>query len=130
MSPLIFPTIILTFAWFLIYWLFGGVLFAVVALSKFVRVNPAVFSCWFTLLSIATAFGAAWTGIFVLEQSSAAQACFNSIQHFGDIALVEWSNCNLGNLLIAGSLWFIFLLAVGIGLMFVAKLPEAKPRKF
>ena len=61
--------IFLAIIWFLFYWVFGGVFFAVVAILRLGRVRKVRFSCLFTLISIAMATGASYIGVHSAEQS-------------------------------------------------------------
>ena len=49
--------------WFLLYWIFGGVFFALIAFLHFGRMRKARFSCLYTLVCVLSAYGAALTGI-------------------------------------------------------------------
>jgi hypothetical protein len=53
----------LSLLWFLVYWILGGVFFALVAIARLGRVRRVTFSCLFTLLALACGFGAAWGGM-------------------------------------------------------------------
>ena len=57
-------TAILTVLWFLVYWIFGGVVFSVISLVRPGRMKRVRFSCLYTLLSIATGYFAAWLGVY------------------------------------------------------------------
>ncbi|MFH1405008.1 MAG: hypothetical protein ABIH21_02830 [Patescibacteria group bacterium] len=54
---------LLSLIWFIVYWIFGGVLFAVVAITKFGRVRKVRFSCLFTLFAGFIAYTAARFGM-------------------------------------------------------------------
>jgi hypothetical protein len=53
----------LTILWFLVYWILGGVFFAVVALLRLGRVRKVRFSCLFTIWVLAVAIGVAFKGL-------------------------------------------------------------------
>lgn len=55
--------IVLSILWFVIYWVLGGVFFAVVAMVRLGRVRKVRFSCLFTILSFVVGVGAAYSGI-------------------------------------------------------------------
>lgn len=59
----------LTILWFLVYWILGGVFFAVVALLRLGRVRKVRFSCLFTLWVLAVAIGVAFKGIEYSEDA-------------------------------------------------------------
>ena len=63
-------TMLLTIVWFVVFWLVAGVMFAVIALIRFVKLNKARFSCLFTILSFVTAYGAAWMGVMAAVKGS------------------------------------------------------------
>ncbi len=123
-SPIVI-TLVLTLLWFVMYWLVAGVLFAIVNLTRFMRVNTARFSCLFTLMSFATAYAAAWTGYVAASRSNAR--CLAAIDAPYE-AIPGLFRCATTIMLSNGVLWFIVLLAAGIGLMFISRLPE-RPRQ-
>ncbi len=55
--------IILSILWFLAYWIFGGVLFAVITILRLGRVRKLRFSCLFSFLSLVCGVGAAYVGV-------------------------------------------------------------------
>jgi|GEM_PF-796740 len=55
--------ILLSILWFLIYWVLGGVFFAVIALLRLGRVRKLRFSCLFSLWVLGIGIGAAFKGI-------------------------------------------------------------------
>ncbi|MDQ5952536.1 MAG: hypothetical protein QG626_665 [Patescibacteria group bacterium] len=110
-----------TLLWFVIYWLVAGVLFAIIGLVNFMRINTARFSCFFTLVSLAAAYAAAWTGYVATSRANGQcvariGAAYQAIPGMFKCA----STITLSN----GVLWFIVLLAAGIGLMFISRIPE------
>jgi len=66
-ASLIAFALFLGLIWFLVYWILGGVFFALVAIMRLGRVRKVRFSCLFTLWSLACALGSAWFGIFTVE---------------------------------------------------------------
>lgn len=56
--------ITLTILWFLVYWIFGGVVFSIISLLRPGKMKRVRFSCLYTILSGAVAYGAARLGIF------------------------------------------------------------------
>jgi hypothetical protein len=117
-------TLAFTVMWFVIYWLLAGVLFAVVGLVRFMRINTARFSCLFTLFSFATAYGAAWTGFAAITKTNGR--CLANVDALYEV-IPGLFRCSPAIVVSNGVLWFIVLLAVGIGLMFVSRLPD-RPR--
>ena len=117
-------TLAFTLMWFVLYWLLAGVLFAIVGLVRFMRINTARFSCWFTLMSFATAYAAAWTGYVAAHRTNGQ--CLAKINATYE-AIPGLFRCAPTIVLSNGVLWFIVLLALGIGLMFIARIPD-RPR--
>ena len=66
-ASLIAFALFLGLIWFLVYWILGGVFFALVAIMRLGRVRKVRFSCLFTLWSLACALGSSWFGIFTVE---------------------------------------------------------------
>ena len=60
---------LLSVIWFVFYWLFGGVLFAAVALTRFGRVRKVRFSCLFTALAAIMGHASARIGMTLAEES-------------------------------------------------------------
>jgi hypothetical protein len=58
-----FLTVALGFLWFLAYWIFGGVFFALITVLRLGRVKKVRFSCLFTLLCAACGAFAAKYGL-------------------------------------------------------------------
>ena len=54
---------ILSILWFLVYWIFGGVVFSIISLIRPGKMKRVRFSCLYTLLSIGTGYGAAYLGV-------------------------------------------------------------------
>lgn len=55
--------IVLSILWFVVYWVLGGVFFAVVTMVRLGRLRKVRFSCLFTILSLVIGVGAAYTGL-------------------------------------------------------------------
>ncbi|MFH1253483.1 MAG: hypothetical protein V1664_04100 [Candidatus Uhrbacteria bacterium] len=62
-----FLLVTLMICWFLLYWIFGGIFFACVALLKLKKIHKVRFSCLFSLFSAACAWGAAWYSVHWTE---------------------------------------------------------------
>jgi hypothetical protein len=65
--------ILFSIIWFVVYWVLGGVFFAVVTMVRLGRLRKVRFSCLFTILSLIVGVGAAHTGI--TSSRSAVQDC-------------------------------------------------------
>ena len=116
--------LVFTLMWFVLYWLVAGVLFAVVGLAHVVRINTARFSCLFTCLSLAVAYGAAYTGYVAATRLNGK--CVSQIDASYRI-IPGLFKCAHTVIFSNGVLWFLVLLAAGIGLMFVSRIPD-RPR--
>lgn len=114
-------TVILALLWFVVYWLVGGVIFAVVALSRLIHLKKAQFSCIFVILAALAAYGAAWMAVVSATQNS--RACFAKINAVYD-AIPAMFACATQETVFSGLLWFVFLMTIGIGLMFVSQSPD------
>ena len=55
--------VVLSLVWFLIYWVLGGVFFAVVTLVRLGRLRKVRFSCLFSLLALGLGIGTAIVGV-------------------------------------------------------------------
>lgn len=120
-------TVILALLWFVIYWLLGGVIFAVVALSRLIHLKKAQFSCIFVILSGLAAYGAAWMSVMSATRNS--RACFTKIDAVYD-AIPAMFGCATQETIFSGLLWFIILMTLGIGLMFVSQSADhARPTR-
>lgn len=62
-TDLAWLTGLLAFFWFLLYWVLGGVAFALLLLLRLSRVRKVRFSCLFTVLSFGVAYAAAYGGV-------------------------------------------------------------------
>ena len=62
-------SIFLGILWFLVYWILGGVFFAVITIIKLGRVRKVRFSCLFSLLALGCGFGASWFGLKYAHES-------------------------------------------------------------
>jgi len=58
--------------WFVVYWILGGVFFAVIAIIRLGRVRKVRFSCLFTLLALVCGIGAAQFGVKYAKDAIAA----------------------------------------------------------
>ena len=55
--------IILSILWFVVYWVLGGVFFAIVTMMRLGRLRKVRFSCLFTILSFFVGVGVAYSGM-------------------------------------------------------------------
>lgn len=63
-------TVILSLLWFLVYWIFGGVVFMVISLVRPGKMKRVRFSCLYTIISAITGYGAARLGIYWATQAT------------------------------------------------------------
>ncbi len=62
-TDLAWLTGVLAFFWFLLYWILGGVAFALLLLLRLSRIRKVRFGCLFTLYALAVAVTAAYGGV-------------------------------------------------------------------
>lgn len=120
--------LVLALLWFVLFWVIGGVIFAIVGLVRFLRLNKNRFSCLFTVLSAVTGFGAAWMGLLAARAKDTtgcldSSTSFTGITHF----FPNLFACSSQEVLYSAGLWFLFLMAAGILLLFISRSPE-RPR--
>ncbi len=117
--------LVLTLLWFVLFWIVGGVLFAIVGLVRFLRLNKNRFSCLFTIMSLVTAFGASWMGLLA-AQAGDTTGCLSHTNDLSGLAafIPSLYTCSLQAVLSAAILWFLFLLAAGIVLLFISRAPD------
>ncbi len=119
--------LILALLWFVLFWTVGGVVFAVIGLMRFLRLNKNRFSCFFTILSAGTALGAAWMGLLAAH-TDAPSACLAQTKTSTITSFIpSLFTCASEEVLSAAALWFLFLLGAGIILLFLSRAPE-RPR--
>jgi hypothetical protein len=124
-EPLV-SLLILTLLWFVAFWIVGGVIFAVIGLVRFLRLNKNRFSCLFTFASAGTAFGAAWMGLWAVQTDAPTR--YARIHEAGITELIpRLFTIGSTEILSAAGLWFLLLLAAGIFLLFISRAPE-RPR--
>ena len=101
----------------LLFWIIGGIFFAIIAASRFMRVNKARFSCLFSLLCVATALGASWMTVHLTLLQR--PRCVMRTQHALDV-LSDFPSCAGLQLAESAGLWFFLLIALGMGAMLVS----------
>lgn len=108
---------LLALTWFLLYWVLGGMLFAMVSLTRLLRVKTAQFSCLFTIACAAAAYGATATGIMLT--SPKAVRCIDLAMEAG-----EWTKafgCGVKEIFFIGGGWFALLVLLSILLMVLSQ---------
>ena len=108
----------LSFIIFLLYWLVGGVFFAIVSLFRASKIRKAQFSCLFTLSSLLGAVAASFVGIQIGGQ--AIDQCLRQTEgYFASLAAVI--SCGVLPLTFATLIGLLLLLVVGLFLLFVSR---------
>lgn len=113
-----------TLFWFVAYWIVGGVVFSVISVTRFLHVHKARFSCLFTLLSAAAAYGAAWMGVRAIL---VRRMCVERVRGILDVFPLMFT-CDVRHTFSSGLLWFLLLMAIGIAIMLILRRPDE--RKF
>ncbi len=115
-------TLIFTLAlfWFVTYWIVGGVIFSIISVTRFLHVHKARFSCLFTLMSAGAAYGAAWMSGQVLIRQV---ACIEKTHGVLDVFPLMFT-CATKQTFSSGLLWFLLLIAIGIGMMLILRGPD------
>lgn len=114
---------LLALAWFIVYWVIGGAMFAVVALTRFLKIKKAQFSCLFSLASAAAAYGAATTGLMMGEPK--VIRCLGGVDRPLEIVKAVFG-CGAKEVFLAGGAWFALLILLNILLMLLSQ-REGKP---
>ncbi|OGL61698.1 hypothetical protein A3C09_03470 [Candidatus Uhrbacteria bacterium RIFCSPHIGHO2_02_FULL_47_44] len=113
----------LSILWFFVYWILGGVFFAVMAILRLGRVRKVRFSCLFTIFAAACAFGAAYFGVQSAE--SAIRSCVveatSNVQQ--KVAVI---GCGFGGIMGAFFVGALALTLIGFIIMAISK-SKAKP---
>ncbi len=116
--------------WFVVYWILGGVFFAIVAATRFIHTRKAVFSCLFTGGSVVAAYGAAVLGLILARPRGLR--CPESVVAKGmlrDVATVRLQDvllCDAKSVMISGGLFFALLLTVGMVALLVSRVEKQK----
>lgn len=109
---------IIALFWFILYWVFGGVVFASIAILRVIKLRRARFSCFFTLASLVCAFGAAYSGTLYAER--AIYTCLEEAEDVFD-RLASVVACGILEQVAAGTAWFGILIAAGLFLFFISR---------
>ena len=70
--------VFLSILWFLLYWVLGGVFFAVLTILRLGRIRKVRFSCLFSLLALVSGVGASYWGLQTGRES--IEACVASAE--------------------------------------------------
>jgi hypothetical protein len=110
--------------WFIVYWILGGVFFAIVAATRAMHMRKARFSCVFTGGSIAAAYGAAVVGVLLAANQRGTQCAKPSAEAFR--ALGDILTCNISAVLVAGGMFFALLLTAGMVAMLFSRVDKVR----
>ena len=111
-----------TLFWFVTYWIIGGVIFSIISVTRFLHVHKARFSCLFTLLSAGAAYGAGWMGANALLRHP---VCAKEVQGILNVFPLMFT-CGANQTFSSGLLWFLLLMALGIGMMLIFRGPDER----
>ncbi len=113
-------------AWFIVYWLVGGVFFALVAATRFMNMRKARFSCLFTLGTVLAAYGAAVVGMLLANANKVIRCpkmSPDAFRAFGDVL-----TCNYQAIFVAGGLCFALLLMAGLVALLFSRVDRVEKR--
>ncbi|RMD52044.1 hypothetical protein D6827_00830 [Candidatus Parcubacteria bacterium] len=104
--------------WFFIFWILGGIVFAVISILHGSRLKKVRFSCLFTLISAAYAYGAVYTGLTLGEENinSCLQKANGWLQSFSSIIA-----CGAVSMVLSAIAWFLLLIVSGLVLMWFSQ---------
>lgn len=109
--------------WFIVYWVIGGVIFALISLTQVMRIRNGRFGCLFTILSAGFAYGAAWMGLAAAK--TASPTCFARLTQW-DAILQAFVRCGGKSIGSAALLWGGLLLACGLVIMVISRTSSPK----
>jgi hypothetical protein len=114
MSSLELLAWLLSAFWFLIYWILGGTIFALISLSRAAQLRAFQFSCFFSLFTLLAALAAGWFGAVGVR--AAAPKCLQGVNTVLETARVA-VNCAPQPVTYAALIWAGVLFLIG-GLVF------------
>ena len=103
-------TLLVALVWFIVYWIFGGVFFAIVVASRFINLRKARFSCLFSIASGVLAYAAATTTLLTAQLPMRACA---KVTKEGTDAFLGLLKCAPKAFFASGFLWFAVLVLIG-----------------
>jgi len=115
--------IVLSILWFLVYWVLGGVFFAIVTVMRLGRLRKVRFSCLFTILSLLVGVGAAYTGLMGARRA-VSECLGDAVTNAEQLTAVF--GCGAASIFGMFLLGALVLTAGGFLIMFVSK-SKAKP---
>lgn len=115
--------ILLSTLWFFVYWIFGGVLFALITIIKLGRVRKVRFSCLFTVWALICAPIAAWVGLVLADES--VRTCLASAQNKAE-SITALFGCGFAGVLGSFLLGALVLVLGGFAILSISK-TKTKP---
>ncbi len=116
--------------WFVVYWILGGVFFAIVAATRFIHTRKAVFSCLFTGGSVLAAYGAAVLGPMLFRphglRCPEGVLVKNMLKSGESLRLQDVLLCDAQSIMVAGGLFFALLLTMGMVALLVSRVEKQK----
>mgnify|MGYP001559475615 CR=1 FL=1 len=112
----------LSLLWAFLYWIFGGVIFSIVAILRMGRIHRARFGCLFSLSAVGMGVLAAWSGIRFSRPELIAchpPAALNALPTWQ--LWLEQFTCGIVGIVGAWVIGFVLLLIVGAVLLQVSK---------
>ncbi len=115
--------VFLAILWFFVYWILGGVFFAVMAVLRLGRLRKVRFSCLFTVVAAGSAVGAAYFGVqsAKFEIQSCAVRALSAVQT--KVAII---GCGFAGIMEAFLVGAFVLMVFGFFIMSISK-SKAKP---
>lgn len=113
----------LSILWFFVYWILGGVFFAVMAILRLGRVRKVRFSCLFSILAAVCAVGAAYIGVYTAKSSilSCTLSATSNVQK--KVAII---GCGFSGIMGSFLLGALVLTLIGFLIMAISK-SKARP---
>lgn len=109
--------------WFLVYWILGGVFFAVMAVLRLGAVRKVRFSCLFSILALGCASGAAWGGLTMAD--AAVTECLIAAETKAE-AITAIFGCGFVGIFSAFFVGLIVLIGIG-SLLLVLSTAKTRP---
>ena len=102
--------IILFILWSLLYWLFGGIFFSIIAAFNIRRIHKVQFTCLFSISSIIAGAFAGWAGLQIA--ASDLRTCTNGYEQIHRIWIEQFA-CGILGIVVAGIIGFVLMMIAG-----------------
>lgn len=110
----------LTVLWFLVYWIFGGVVFAIISLVRPGKMKRVRFSCLYTIFSAFIAYAAAKLGVIWASEATGSIPQASSLSE----AIVVMGGLGFVGILLGLIAGFIILFIGGWIIMLISRSKE------